>query len=375
MKLRNFKKLLKNSPGFTILELVVVFAVIGVISSVGFAAFSSYSNKQTMDQTALNLRSGINQAKFNAISQVKPESGCGTLDKYEIRICTSNNNCATSTNLYETYAMCSSPPLSPLVASAKRPTNVNVTTDCNGALGYIRFSLQNGIELPSTGCIITITPNFGEDLRLLLVDSGGNISIVSTDNPNPQPTATPPPPPPTATPPAPTATSVPPTSTPIPTPTVAGAPTATPTRIPPTPTPTLGSVLADLRMDKAADFPNPTINQTNRYRLRVRNLGPSGTTGVTVIDDLTTTGSLFQSIIKPVAWSCTTPPVNQTGVVECTNPSFAPGASSLFTINVRMPSSVPSGGFPYNSASVTAAGSSDPNLSNNTDAGDTTVLP
>lgn len=69
----------KPNRGFTIIELVVVFSVIAILSSVGIAASINYSRAQTLQTATLDLINTLNQAKSYAQSQYKPDD-CNTQD-------------------------------------------------------------------------------------------------------------------------------------------------------------------------------------------------------------------------------------------------------------------------------------------------------
>lgn len=90
----------------------------------------------------------------------------------------------------------------------------------------------------------------------------------------------------------------------------------------------------------ASDSPDPvTPDNDITYTIQVGNTGPDAATNATL--GIYNNGSLeFQSIVVPSGWSCTAPAVNATPTFNCTNPSFANGGSSTFTLVVRADSVV-----------------------------------
>lgn len=64
-------KFFKQKKGFTLIEILVVFSIVAVLSGIGIASFASYSRTQQLNQTANNIKLLVNQARFNALSAVK----------------------------------------------------------------------------------------------------------------------------------------------------------------------------------------------------------------------------------------------------------------------------------------------------------------
>lgn len=169
--------------GFTLLELLVVFSVVGVLAGSGFASFVSYSKKQALDLAAADIKTGIDQAKFNAISRVKPTvSPCSTsttLNKYRIRICSSGVACDSADNLYEIDAACNvngNLRWTDTLISKKRNSTLTssiASAECGVSSGTVmQFSVLNGIDAP---CRIVLTD--GTSNRTICVDGGGNTVI------------------------------------------------------------------------------------------------------------------------------------------------------------------------------------------------------
>jgi prepilin-type N-terminal cleavage/methylation domain-containing protein len=89
----------KSQEGFTLIELVVVFTVIAILSTIGTVSFVSYSRSQTLNQAANDLMQTLNTAKSLSGSQLKILSKNGiswqcqdsqTLNGYGVLISTTN---------------------------------------------------------------------------------------------------------------------------------------------------------------------------------------------------------------------------------------------------------------------------------------------
>lgn len=92
---------------------------------------------------------------------------------------------------------------------------------------------------------------------------------------------------------------------------------------------------ADLSVTNA-DSPDPVSpGGTITYTQSIQSAGPDTATNATFNQILP--GSVgFQSMVTPAGWSCTTPAVGASGAINCSNASFANGASSNFTVVVTV---------------------------------------
>jgi prepilin-type N-terminal cleavage/methylation domain-containing protein len=133
----NKRKNLFYSKGFTLIELVVVFTVMAILSTIGVASFVSYSRSQELDQTTNDLVQDLNTAKSLSASQLKTTKKNGatlqcssqTLYGYGVKI--SQN---TIPKYYELYIQCGNPngTRGPIVSDPALqvpiPTDITMTT-------------------------------------------------------------------------------------------------------------------------------------------------------------------------------------------------------------------------------------------------------
>lgn len=183
-----------NFKGFTIIELIVVFTVIAILSTTGFAAFVAYSQTQAISNDRANIVSILNLAKANATSQLKPTSSekCqGTLEGYSVVFTTSGANA----NTYQLYVRCSNnnpastPPREVKMNdnSYKLSSGVTFVTVGGSAMNISSVFyplLSGGIDVRSlTGtvadcsndsCRIGIS-GFGANTKTITIDSSGSI--------------------------------------------------------------------------------------------------------------------------------------------------------------------------------------------------------
>jgi uncharacterized repeat protein (TIGR01451 family)/fimbrial isopeptide formation D2 family protein len=126
----------------------------------------------------------------------------------------------------------------------------------------------------------------------------------------------------------------------------------------------------DLSITKT-DSPDPVTAGNNlTYTITVTNSGPSTATNA-AMNDLLPAGVTFQSITTPSGWICTIPTVGSTGTVNCTNPSFALGATT-FTLVVKVDPSLTTN---LSNTATIASSTTDSNSSNNSATQTTTVTP
>lgn len=122
-----------------------------------------------------------------------------------------------------------------------------------------------------------------------------------------------------------------------------------------------GIHVADLGISLSAT-PNPVgVSGQLTTTVEVSNRGPDTADDVKVTDVIPS-GSQFASI-APNGWTCTTPPVSNTGTVTCTRSSIPSGGSSSLTLTVT---AVESGQTTVTNTAQLTSQSTDPTTSDNT---------
>lgn len=129
---------------------------------------------------------------------------------------------------------------------------------------------------------------------------------------------------------------------------------------------------ADLRVTKV-DSPDPVlVDGLVAYTIAVENRGPAAASAVT-LSDVVPANTVFESLVVPSGWACTSPATGAAGTVNCTIASLAAGASATFDLRVRLATGTPVGTTLSNTVSVTSA-TPDPDPTNNTDTEPTLVV-
>lgn len=183
-----------NFKGFTIIELIIVFTIISILSVGGFAAFVSYSQSQSLSGDRENIVTILNLAKANTTSQFKPTSSTkcqGTLEGYSVVFTTSGGNAGT----YQLYVRCSgnnpgsTPPREIKMNDNPYKLSNNTSFLTTGATPMNVSSvfyplLTGGIEVKTlTGTIANCSNNscrivisgFSKDPKIITIDSSGSI--------------------------------------------------------------------------------------------------------------------------------------------------------------------------------------------------------
>ena len=159
----HIKERLSLSFGFTLLELIIVFTVIAILSTIGIASFVNYSRAQSLQTAAVKLASTLNLAKSSANSQVKPSQCSGTLSGYQVDILT--------TTTYSLSVFC---PEVHLIQTTTLPDNGNIkfnlvlgqTTTTSIFFPVITSGVQGGGNIVLTA--------YGQ-AKTIKIDNEGNI--------------------------------------------------------------------------------------------------------------------------------------------------------------------------------------------------------
>lgn len=167
-----------KSKGFTLIEIIVVFSVIAIISTVGIAAFVSYSKTQALQASYLDFINTLNKAKAYSLSQVKP-TRCdqNLLNGYDVVLNYSSDQ--TSQDSYSLYVRCGDQDQEPPLKTAKLPQTVRFNPIFTTYQNYFFPILSNTLTPASiriqryengsfSDCLLS-----ADNCRDVIIDSGG----------------------------------------------------------------------------------------------------------------------------------------------------------------------------------------------------------
>lgn len=130
-KLRSKKFHLLSESGFTLVELLTVFALIGILTAIGMASYSSYNASQVVKSSESNVATALNAANSEAISQVIPSScGNNVLTGYQVDITVNGSSYTLSAicggkQVVDTYTL---PPQVTFASGSTASTFFNVSS-------------------------------------------------------------------------------------------------------------------------------------------------------------------------------------------------------------------------------------------------------
>lgn len=75
----------KKTSAYTLIELIVVIAIMGVILSIGLARWTSYQNKEKLRTETQKVTSWLETIHTKALQGEKPRMNCPTLNYYHVR--------------------------------------------------------------------------------------------------------------------------------------------------------------------------------------------------------------------------------------------------------------------------------------------------
>lgn len=155
-----------NEKGYTLLEILVALTIVGIIFSVGYVGFRSFSQRQEMQGVARNIRGDLRLAQEQALAGKKPSGlNCdspATLDGFNFSV--------DSANVYSINAVCSQGTIE--TKSVTLPTGITLSTP---AVNPVLFkSVGHGTNITGS-VVINLLQTGTTNAAVITISQGGDI--------------------------------------------------------------------------------------------------------------------------------------------------------------------------------------------------------
>lgn len=151
---------IRDLPGFTFIELLIVFSLFFIITGAGMVKFSQFTTSQILNSSVGDITGFLNSTRTSAVSQTMLGTCTQTLQSYRVRI--------SPPSTYQMWAYCNATNF-PLNKPQNLPSGVTFDT---GTSPEITFTVQTGY---SSGGTIKLKGSVSA--KTIKIDTTGNITV------------------------------------------------------------------------------------------------------------------------------------------------------------------------------------------------------
>lgn len=164
-------KLLRNTSGYTLIEILVVISIMGILFGLGYANYRDYSRRQGLINTKELVLADLRLAQATALSGTVPSdfncTGSNFLNGYDFRI--------RSSTRYEIRANCSGGYVSRVTKNVYLPSGTRFVNPYPAPNPILFKVLGQGTNISAASTTITLTQTGVSNNATITIYKSGRI--------------------------------------------------------------------------------------------------------------------------------------------------------------------------------------------------------
>ncbi len=165
---------MKNSArknGYTLIEILVALAIVGILFGVGYTNFRDFTRRQSLGDSAKQIQADLRVAQQMALSGQIPVdvrcTGNNRLNGYFFRVLSATH--------YEIRASCSGGAVTSATKDVTLPASVRISTPFPSPNPILFKVLGSGTNINSANAVITVRQVTGSSTTSVTISPGGQI--------------------------------------------------------------------------------------------------------------------------------------------------------------------------------------------------------
>lgn len=163
MQLSSYKSI-NNKEGYTLIEILMVIAISGILFTIGFLGFQSYSRQQNLIATVRAVQTDIKLTKQNAISGNVPATCNAFLNGYQFNV--------TSSTTYNIDAFCTANKVT--VKTVTLPADFTISSPNPNPITFKSLAQGTNIANGSSTNLVITQKSTGKTVTIT-IGAGGNV--------------------------------------------------------------------------------------------------------------------------------------------------------------------------------------------------------
>ncbi len=158
------RRLAHPTRGYTLIELLIVMAIMGILFTVGYLSFQDYSRRQSLLAVGRSVRVDIKTAIESAIAGNKPATCSNVLNAYQFQV--------TSGTTYEIDAICSAGNV--VITQRTIPSGITISAPNPNPVMFKVLAQGTNIPTGSTATIL-VTQTATGYVDTIRIGENGNV--------------------------------------------------------------------------------------------------------------------------------------------------------------------------------------------------------